>query len=237
MIETIFLEETSPKKFFTDYIRTRLPVKFSNQITNVRDKWTNSYLSEIAGDSMVKVEYRNDPIDRFGKGKEKKMKFSEFLSELSNGSELLYLTTQNLTYSPEGQPDITSSPITELLKDIPIRPEIMGNLIPQNINLWMGQSSRPTTSGLHHDFHDNLYIVLRGKKTITLFSPSEAENLYTVGKISLIHKNGRINYEGQLTMADGSDCNSGKALKASLELESAIAKLEQNVILIIEVIK
>ena len=62
---------------------------------------------------------------------------------------------------------------------------------------------RYISSGLHHDYHDNLYVLLRGSKKITLYSPAYAEKMYTVGEISRVHPNGRINYVGQETLADG----------------------------------
>ena len=61
-----------------------------------------------------------------------------------------------------------------LQHDFPLKPKIIGNLIPQNINLWMGNSTSTSTttegtsSGLHHDYHDNLYIVLKGKKKVSI---------------------------------------------------------------------
>ena len=43
----------------------------------------------------------------------------------------------------------------------------------------MGAStSEGVSSGLHHDFADNLYIVLKGQKAFTIFPPSDADKLY-----------------------------------------------------------
>ena len=58
-----------------------------------------------------------------------------------------------------------------------------------------------TSSGLHHDYHDNLYIVLRGSKQFSLFPANDATQMYTHGTIKRLHSNGRIVYEGQV---DGS---------------------------------
>lgn len=60
-----------------------------------------------------------------------------------------------------------SAPLDKLKGDFPLRPALAGALIPQNVNLWMGHSKKGagSSSGLHHDFHDNLYLLLRGKKT------------------------------------------------------------------------
>lgn len=54
-----------------------------------------------------------------------------------------------------------------------------------------------SSSGLHHDFHDNLYVLLRGSKRFRLFPPSSAPDMYVAGRITKVHANGRIVYEGQ----------------------------------------
>jgi hypothetical protein len=51
--------------------------------------------------------------------------------------------------------------------------------------------------------------------------------MYTVGELEKLHPNGRVNYKGDLTCADGSDISSEKALRASLELEKAMISMEQ----------
>ena len=104
----------------------------------------------------------------------------------------------------------------------PLRPRLFGNLIPQQANIWMGVSpsgsSRLVTfanvlhflfensrsqndSGLHHDYADNLYILLSGRKRFTIFPPSSAPNLYVNASISEIHPNGLISYTN--TRSDG----------------------------------
>lgn len=78
----------------------------------------------------------------------------------------------------------------------------MGNLVPYQHNIWMGHSKEGTSTGLHHDFHDNFYIAIRGRKTFRLFSPRCAEILNTTGKIVHIHENGLISYD-QMYRSDG----------------------------------
>lgn len=74
---------------------------------------------------------------------------------------------QELGLDPNGRPDLMSAPLDSLRSDFPLRPRLAGALVPQNVNLWMGHTKGggPSSSGLHHDFHDNLYVLLRGKKT------------------------------------------------------------------------
>lgn len=186
-----------------------------------------SYLRSRAGEEDVRVEVRATNTERFGRGQERRMKFKEFLDKIELKEENYYLTTQELSYSAEEQPSIISPPLSQLRSNFPLIPKIMGNLVVQNINLWYGLSMSPSSSGLHHDFHDNLYIVLKGEKTFNLFSPSEHNNMYTLGKIVKVHPNGRINYEGQLTEADGSDINAAAAISASRRIDIIAERLKR----------
>ena len=65
--------------------------------------------------------------------------------------------------------------------------DIMGNLIPQNINVWMGchmnnkkEGIYCSSTGLHHDYHDNLYILYQGIKIFTIISPEFYDCMYNV---------------------------------------------------------
>ena len=123
------------------------------------------------------------------------------------------------------EPDIVSAPLTHLKGEYPWRPTLMGNLVTQNINMWIGRSAAGTCSGLHHDHHDNLYILLKGKKQFKLFSPGEVSSMYVTGEVTRVHPNGRINYTNQPTRADGSDVAAGRAMQASLKLEQLAAQV------------
>ena len=148
-LDTIDCCDINAKDFFTNYINKRRPCHFCNhfKVGWGLNKWTNEYLKSTC-DSEVKVEYRNSPSERFGKGNEIQMPFSKFIDEIDSGSELYYMTTQKLNYSAEGQASILSPPICKLTADFPINPPLMGNLIVQNINMWMGASSKRVSSGL-----------------------------------------------------------------------------------------
>lgn len=45
--------------------------------------------------------------------------------------------------------------------------------------------------------------------------------MYPVGELRRIHPNGRVNYEGQLTEADGREPGADRAKRAAQELSSA----------------
>jgi hypothetical protein len=59
------------------------------------------------------------------------------------------------------------------------------------INLWMGNSYEgPTTSRLHMDAMDNLYVVLKGHKTFTVYPPNLANYMRTISPTISVAPNG-----------------------------------------------
>jgi hypothetical protein len=48
------------------------------------------------------------------------------------------------------------TPMHLLRRDVPMRLQLLPTLVPQQLNVWMGNSVSGSSSGLHHDFHDNL---------------------------------------------------------------------------------
>jgi hypothetical protein len=235
-IEYISATNTTAEKFFDKYVKTRTPVAFTDQIVDAKctvsasNLWSNDYLLDKCQNCSIKKEVRqDDESGRYGLGSEEQTTFAEFMETFYQGNS--YLTTQDLEYDADGRPAIVSPPLTSLTSDFPLTPELFKNLVVNNVNMWFGYTkpgAPASTSGLHHDFHDNLYILLRGEKHFTLYSPAEANNMYTVGNIQKIHPNGRINYHGQLpTRADGSDTQAEVALAASARLQKLAAKLEK----------
>ncbi|CAM9284058.1 unnamed protein product [Pylaiella littoralis] len=224
--------DLSPDDFFADFVAPRKPVVMDGCLAESEGwrggKWTNQYLMEKAGDADVRVEYRGGAEERFGQGLERAMKFGDFVGELERKNDLLYLTTQELGLDPSGRPDLMSAPLDSLRSDFPLRPRLAGALVPQNVNLWMGHAKGGgSSSGLHHDFHDNLYVLLRGKKTFRLFSPADAHRMYLHGELVKVHPNGRINYRGKETLADGSDPMAEAAAQAAQLVDRAAAKAEE----------
>jgi hypothetical protein len=228
-VSVLSVAATSGELFFKKHVATRTPVAFDGTVPQLAATklWNDEYLVQRCSKCAVKVETREEG-GSYGKGNETQTNFAEFIASVRKGNS--YLTTQDLEYDEDGRPSIISPPLTELTSDFPLTLSLAHKLVPANINCWFGHtpSNQHTTSGLHHDFHDNIYVLLRGEKKITLFSPAEAGNLYTSGKISRVHPNGRINYEGQLqTRADGSDLQADAALQASLRLQKAAERLSK----------
>ncbi|KAJ3134086.1 DnaJ sub C member 7 [Physocladia obscura] len=102
--------------------------------------------------------------------------------------------------------DYCKAPLARVLSYIPLRPDPIPHLVPQQMNLWMGVAPpEGISSGLHHDYADNLYVLLQGKKQFTIIPPSEAPNLELYGHkdLQVVHENGLISYNWVLG-SDGS---------------------------------
>ncbi|KAK9868966.1 hypothetical protein WJX84_003684 [Apatococcus fuscideae] len=200
----------SPEQFWSSHICNRTPVvlkgtEFSAELGSL-SRWTDEYLARKASTAFLSVEHRDSPGDSFGKGSKLPIQFGDFLKRLQQHDDSIYLSSQQLRTARDGYPECLGQPLTLLAADFPLRPKLMGGLLPQQINIWMGAAKNGASSGLHHDYHDNLYILLRGQKRFRLFPPSQAPNMYTHGAVAQIHPNGRIVYEGQGRVgADGAD--------------------------------
>jgi len=127
-----------------------------------------------------------------------------------------------------GDINVISSPLHNLKDDFTLKPSLMGNLTIQNINIWIGKSTKQTSSGLHHDFHDNLYILLKGKKVIDLYPPDSVYKLYTYGEVVKVYKNGTIDY--RKSTSHRSNILTEKIYNATTFLEKAYKCFEENVI-------
>ncbi|KAK6877523.1 JmjC domain-containing protein 4 [Candida tropicalis] len=228
------ISSINSKNFFENYINIRKPVKFdipdSQQIISIDKFKLDHLLDTLKFKDEVQVEKKFN--SGFGSGQERiKMKLEDLIKEIKNGSDEYYKTTQYDFDEPDQEEeadyrikDLFQAPLTNLINHpdiLPIKPSFF-NLIPQQINIWLGSSgskktcskftidsSKPdlglgkklpgkihgSSSGLHHDHADNLYVLIQGKKRFTIYSPKDAFKLYTVGKIYQIYNSGIIDYE------------------------------------------
>ncbi|CUS20828.1 LAQU0S01e15544g1_1 [Lachancea quebecensis] len=117
--------------------------------------------------------------------------------------------------------ELYQPPMNTLIEKLPETPTFLNSLIPQQINLWVGSSENfasngeflkgfdasasklglgravpggGSSSGLHHDHADNIYVPISGRKRFTLFSPKDAAKMYTVGTIRKVYASGVIDY-------------------------------------------
>ena len=207
-VERVPAASLSAEQFFERYVAARRPVVLEGGLDDVAlllAKWTDDYLRLKAGHSLVKVERRPTSTSAFGCHSHERLSFSSFLEALKAGEDKLYLTTEASSFDEDGRLRVVSQPLPALLDDVPVRPRLAGRLVPVALNLWFGRSARGASSGLHHDWHDNVYELLRGRKRFDLYAPSETARMYPHGEVERVHANGRINYCGMPSRADGAD--------------------------------
>lgn len=154
--------------------------------------------------------------------------FNDYASDESFIDNELKLTYSEAT---DRLKSLFQKPLTNLAVNqniLPIEFKLFKNLILQQINIWIGSIEKKqndnfvidknvsdlnlgkyipgpisgTSSGLHHDYADNLYFVISGRKRFTIFDPSSAPYLYTHGNISTIYENGVINYKNEGNYSD-----------------------------------
>ena len=167
---------------------------------------------------------------------QERMHFSQFLNYIQKGNDDYYMSTQEAAVHKSNKClELHAPPVSLLRSDFPLQPELTNQLVPHQINMWLGTTSmhvhaselsggspvrsyvcqnlsnvsataghskQGSSSGLHHDFHDNLYILLNGKKHFQLLSPQHAKQLQMHGNLSCIHGNGRIVYKEEEDLAE-----------------------------------
>lgn len=199
--------EDGAKAKFRRAVAMRMPVIFTDLLPDVnKDLGNIDVLKKEAGDCTVFVEHGQQQKERveFGTGKKHPMRFGAMLEELEKGKNHLYLTTVPLEEDEDGlNKEFFSTPLTHLTKYFAMSPSIAAPLALSTINLWLGNSKEGSSSNLHHDFHDNIYLLLEGKKRFLIAAPDETEKMYPHGSVATIHPNGLINYFPVLTRPDG----------------------------------
>ncbi|CAJ1395740.1 unnamed protein product [Effrenium voratum] len=179
----------------------------------------------------VVVERRRSSSSFFGQSDDRsreKTRLGQFCKELEAGSELGYLTTQALE-DDDGTPRALAAPhVLKLLEGCAtLRPKLLGNLVPVQYNMWFGRSTTGSSSGLHHDFHDNIYVLLRGRKEFRLFSPRCLDILSPVGvQKAKLHDNGLISYVPGLR-SDGASASALRRTASAGTSEDEEAELEE----------
>lgn len=108
------------------------------------------YLSAKAGDVELLVEPMHKDKHQYGTDEPRiPSTFGQFIDSLKEeNGDYHYLTTQ---YAEEEEDDSVTSfppPTQALSDDVPITPRLMGNLVLQQVNIWLGKSREGSTSGL-----------------------------------------------------------------------------------------
>ncbi|GIL74226.1 hypothetical protein Vretimale_1977 [Volvox reticuliferus] len=256
-ISELEVSTLTPENFWASHVAARKPALIHGHPTDMAWRasslWTDEYMIRRAGDASVLVEVRGGPQDGYGRGVKRRMKVGEFVRRMAAGETGLYMTAQQVAVAPDGHPRLLAEPLLSLAgggsstrknagehggggsseggcaatADFPASLELAGHLVPQSLNLWMGAAPEGSSSGLHHDFHDNIYVLLRGKKRFRLYPPTAAPTMYTHGKLARMYDNGRIVYEQQGdVLADGTDAADVARWRRRTEAEAAFAEAE-----------
>ena len=201
----------SPQDFYETYVHRRKPVVFKKSWSQLQGKsqvripTLDTLASIVDSKAIVEANQRLDCMTSFSPQHSKvvQLEFGDFVSKLKSTSPSFYMTTQTLPVNDEGRPELHTTPMTELIEasHCILRPSILGNLIPVTYNLWIGATApnTETSSGLHHDYHDNLYCIWDGCKTLQLAPPEFiGKGVITQGTLLKLHDNGRIVYEEQV---------------------------------------
>ena len=245
-LDLVDSSSTSPSSFFSRYIATRTPCLLTPPSPLWPCwRWSNEQLCMEAGDCVVQVEQRAAGESGFGHGNKVRMKFRQFVRRIAAGDSDLYITTQYYEGEKEAEeteatsspleslsssagaalPYLLAPPLTHLLGDFPLHPPLFGCLIPTQFNLWFGHAQRKTSSRLHHDFHCNLYVLLRGHKHITLVSPRHTHRLRLSGRVREVKRNGLICYDGD-GMHEDASTDAERRQERKCQVEERIAALE-----------
>ncbi|GKZ00754.1 hypothetical protein MPSEU_001027200 [Mayamaea pseudoterrestris] len=205
---------TSPQDFFRDYVSKRKPC-ILNSLIMPSPILTSQNLQDVAGNVKVQVERRQNTDMPFGQNRTPDKQIVMTINQLfelwkiPENRELYYLSTQQ----PDDEDDVDTEssstdafqgPTLELLKHGYLHETILlaGNLRLESCNLWMGMAAN-ASSGLHHDYHDNIYLLVSGIKHFRLYAPSEHSVMETYGTLDCIHENGLISYQQEPLRSDG----------------------------------
>eukprot|EP00918_Siedleckia_nematoides_P042734 GHVU01093410.1.p1 GENE.GHVU01093410.1~~GHVU01093410.1.p1 ORF type:complete len:469 (-),score=89.59 GHVU01093410.1:277-1683(-) len=191
--------DVPPEQFYDRHVRARRPVLLDSwrdvdpRIFNL----TLESLKAVAGGSPVRVERRDGVAGSYGHANFVTMDFGKFVDAVT--SHNFYFTTQKIEMLAGGPAALCSTPLREASQLFDHTLPIFGGLVPFQYNIWIGATppAAPSTTGLHHDFHDNFYVVLRGKKRFTLY-PSETPIPTNGGPCRTMMKNGLITYQGHV---------------------------------------
>lgn len=178
----------TPLEFYRDWVSPNVPVIFQNAISHwpALHKWSPNYLRKKLGSKQISVAVTPNGFadavynNRFVLAEERQIPFSQFLDIMSTTAAtppecsenyscgnpgIFYIQKQNGNFTDEFF-EINSDAQTELTWAT----EAFGRS-PDAVNFWMGD--KRAVSSLHKDHYENLYCVISGEKTFTLYPPTD----------------------------------------------------------------
>lgn len=163
----VLFEMPSPSDFYKYYVQTNTPVLLKGGCKGMpaTHKWTDEYLRAESGHATVRVETspKNGAYGDMADGwAQHHGPLEEFIDEYTKDESSSYLS---------------SMLPSDLAKDVHIPSMYPGSdeTIAQVV-LWHGKGG--SNSLIHNDRFDNLYMIMSGKKAVTLFDPLDGTNVY-----------------------------------------------------------
>lgn len=161
---------------FDALVRQQLPVLFRGGARDwpCTQRWNPEYLTRLIGARPVRVTLSNQPL--FSMDPERghytpeslsSMRFDEFLEHITHppaSGHYYYLHKHSLQQQ-----------LPELLADIRVPPHLEGHAMLETA-LWMGPGGSITP--IHHDFSDNFFVQVRGRKRVIMYAPEPERSFY-----------------------------------------------------------
>ena len=136
----------APEEFFSEYVQKRRPAVFDGLLGDEQWKgsqWTAPYLFRKAGATVVTVEDRPKSVDGSSDagGTFVEMHYRDFVLSLIAGHTRYQMTDGDVQCSMSDLRDRNGflstvlQPLHTLADDFPLRPSVLGNLIPHQVIL------------------------------------------------------------------------------------------------------
>jgi hypothetical protein len=205
---------------FDTIVANRIPVLFRGAATDwpCTRRWTPAYLRERLSHKVVTATrspsrlYRPDPEQgHYAPDQMQKMLFGEFMDSICNASpnaddHSYYLHRQSL-----------DEHLPELRDDVRV-PSYLDNFAMMLVSLWMGPAGSVTP--IHHDFTDNLFVQVQGRKRVILYDPDPDCAFY---RMPFRSSNGRSSWHvSRVGSADSADFNAHPLFRQARAVESVV---------------
>jgi cupin-like protein len=174
-IESVSAAALTREDFDARFVTGDRPVVIRGALTDTPAfaRWTDEYLLGRVGQRRIQLTASdthtfNPNVDSgMGHAVERDETFAEALRLVSTprGGESFYVMQQSI---PDKLP--------ELLDDVPVPRWLPERATLARVNLWFGAAD--SASPLHFDSRHNFLGMIRGRKRVDLFAPSETPRLY-----------------------------------------------------------
>lgn len=163
-----------PKHFFDTFYFLNRPVILSGMIGEwpATRSWSLDYFEAKLGDPIIELQFgrtRDADYEQHAPALKRRVPFSSVIGELREDvpSNDFYITANNGA--------VNRTALAPLWEDIGLLPGILETRPGQDGFFWLGP--RGTITPWHHDLTNNLLVQIRGRKRVTLASPSQTPRM------------------------------------------------------------